>query len=274
VEDVDAPRPVRLDQLSARRRGLAQRGQHAARVPADPSTVRGRAGVEGHPHVAQRTSKSRRVVAGSPRGSVAAVSHDELLESVWASVPAGAEPEHFAERRDWLLARVGPGERVLDLGCGEGQFTAALAAAGAHPLGVDVVAEPLRRARERHPELHFRHEPLDGPLVFGDGTFDVVWAGEVIEHVVDVAGWLSEVRRVLPSGGRLLLTTPDHPPELLARLAADPAAFAEHFDPRSDHVRFFNARSLGEVVEDLGFEAVDLAADGRTLWLQAVRARW
>lgn len=202
------------------------------------------------------------------------MSHAELLESVWASMPDDAVPERFAERRDWLLARVHAGERVLDLGCGTGEFTAALAAAGTHPVGADVVAEPLRRARERHPALVFRHEPLEGPLVFDDGAFDVVWAGEVVEHVVDVAGWLSEVRRVLPSGGRLLLTTPDHPPALLERLAAEPAAFAAHFEPRADHVRFFNAYSLREVVEDLGFEAVAVVADGRTLWLEATRGRW
>ncbi|MEZ5120413.1 MAG: class I SAM-dependent methyltransferase [Solirubrobacterales bacterium] len=202
------------------------------------------------------------------------MSHAELLEAVWAAVPEDAEPERFAQRRDWLLARVRPGERVLDLGCGAGEFSAALAAAGAHPLGADVVAEPLRRARARHPALTFRAVALDGALAFDDGAFDVVWAGELIEHVVDVAGWLSEVRRVLPSGGRLLLTTPDHPPALLTRLAADPAAFAAHFEPRGDHVRFFNARSLREVVEDLGFERVAVEADGRTLWLEGVRARW
>lgn len=202
------------------------------------------------------------------------MSHAELLEAVWASVPEDAEPERFAERRGWLLARVRAGERVLDLGCGAGEFTAALAAAAAHPVGADVVAEPLRRARARHPALTFRAVALDGALAFDDAAFDVVWAGEVIEHVVDVTGWLSEVRRVLPSGGRLLLTTPDHPPALLERLAADPAAFAAHFEPRGDHVRFFNARSLREVVEDLGFEAVDVHADGQTLWLQATRGRW
>jgi ubiquinone/menaquinone biosynthesis C-methylase UbiE len=202
------------------------------------------------------------------------MSHAELLEAIWESVPIGAEPERFAVRRDWLLGRVNPGERVLDLGCGEGHFTAALDAHGAHPIAVDVVAEPLRRARERHPGLDFRLGGLDEPLVLDDGAVDVVWAGELIEHVVDVAGWLSEVRRVLPSGGRLLLSTPDHPPALLRRLAEDPAAFDEHFDPRTDHVRFFSARTLAELLDDLGFEPVEVVSDGQTLFAEAVRARF
>jgi cyclopropane fatty-acyl-phospholipid synthase-like methyltransferase len=202
------------------------------------------------------------------------VSHAELLEAVWEQVPEGAEPERFALRRDWLLARVTPGERVLDLGCGEGAFSAALLAHGAHPVAVEVVAEPVRRARARFPDLDVRLAALDGPLVLDDGSFDVVWAGETIEHVADVVGWLSEVRRVLPSGGRLLLTTPDHPPALLHALADDPAAFAQHFSPHADHLRFFNARSLSELLDDLGFEAIEVVADGETLFAQASRARY
>lgn len=199
------------------------------------------------------------------------MSHAELLDAVWESVPMGAEPERFALRRDWLLERVRPGERVLDIGCGEGRFTAALHEHGAHPIGVDVVDEPLRRARERHPELDFRHWELDGRLVLDDGAVDVVWAGELVEHLVDPVGWLGEVRRVLPSGGRLLLSTPDHPPELLHALADDPEAFAAHFNPRADHLRFFSARTLGELVADLGFDSVEVAGDGETLLLEAVR---
>src|SRR4051794_7579029 len=114
------------------------------------------------------------------------MSHTEILEAIWDSVPVGAEPERFAVRRSWLLERVARGDRVLDVGCGEGHFTAALHEHGAHPIGVDVVAEPLRRARDRHPALDFRLGTLEGPLVLDDGAVDVVWAGEVIEHVVDV----------------------------------------------------------------------------------------
>ena len=44
--------------------------------------------------------------------------------------------------------------------------------------------------------------PATGRGSLEDVSFDAVWAGEVIEHVVDTAAWLSEVRRVLRSGGR------------------------------------------------------------------------
>lgn len=202
------------------------------------------------------------------------MSHAELLEAIWESVPPGAEPERFALRRDWLLERVRPGQRVLDLGCGEGLFTAALQAHGAHAVGIDVVQEPLRRGRARDAGLDLRLAALDAPLALDDGSFDVVWAGELVEHLVDVVGWLSEVRRVLPSGGRLLLTTPDHPSRLVRALADDPEAFDAHFDPRADHLRFFTQRTLATLMDDLNFTPATIASDGETLFLEAVRARF
>ena len=66
VEDVDAPRAVGLDDLVARRRGLAQRVEQAADVAADPARVGRRAGVERDPH-RDPVAASRPRAAGSPR---------------------------------------------------------------------------------------------------------------------------------------------------------------------------------------------------------------
>jgi 2-polyprenyl-6-hydroxyphenyl methylase/3-demethylubiquinone-9 3-methyltransferase len=86
----------------------------------------------------------------------------------------------------------------------------------------------------------------------------VAWAGEVLEHVVDLAPWLSEVRRALRPGGELLLSTPHHGPGTLLRLTLSRRRFAEHFEPRSDHVRFFSPATLRELLEDLGFDVLEL----------------
>jgi 2-polyprenyl-3-methyl-5-hydroxy-6-metoxy-1,4-benzoquinol methylase len=58
-------------------------------------------------------------------------------ESLWQGLPEGLEPSDFELRRRFLLDRVRPGERVLDVGCGEGRFTAELVRAGASAVGVD-----------------------------------------------------------------------------------------------------------------------------------------
>ena len=158
-------------------------------------------------------------------------------ERLWAGTPEGLEPSDFELRRRFLIAHVGVGDRVLDVGCGEGAFTAELARAGAHPIGIEVTDEPLRRARALHPELELRAVRAHGPWELQDASFDVVWAGEVIEHVLDTSAWLSEVRRVLRSGGKLLASTPDHGPLTLLGLALSPRAFAKSFVRSSRKLR-------------------------------------
>ncbi|HVS29242.1 MAG TPA: methyltransferase domain-containing protein, partial [Solirubrobacteraceae bacterium] len=191
-----------------------------------------------------------------------------------------AEPPDAALRREYLLANVGAGESVVDLGCGAGDFTAALARAGVRATGIDVAEAALRHARERHAglELDFALAPVDGPLPLGDASVDVVWASEVIEHVADTARWLSEVRRVLRPGGRLLLTTPYHGRVRNVWVAL--TGFEAHYDPRSDHLRFYTRSSLQALLEDFGFGELRLRAAGgppllrRLLLASAVRGRW
>ena len=200
-------------------------------------------------------------------------------EDLWRSLPAGLEPENLELRRSFLLSAVASGERVLDVGCGEGVFAAALLDAGARVTAADVAQEPLRRARAARPGLEtvLLESESDWPLP--DSAFDVVWAGEVIEHVADIAGWLSELRRVLRSGGRLMLSTPSLGRAQLLQAALSRASFAARFDPRSDHLRHFSRATLSALISDFGFERIDVRAAGprgagRVLLASAVRSRF
>jgi 2-polyprenyl-3-methyl-5-hydroxy-6-metoxy-1,4-benzoquinol methylase len=186
---------------------------------------------------------------------------EDWREAVWRAVPAGAEPERFAARRAFLLERVSAGERVLDLGCGDGTFAALLLRAGCRVVMADVAAAGLRRARERAPEAAAVELVEGEALPFEEDAFDVVWAGEVLEHVADVVGLLADVRRVLRWRGRLLVTTPWH-----GRLVVAPDT---HFDPRADHLRFFTAATLRAVLAGAGFAEVDLRAVGGPPLLRA-----
>jgi 2-polyprenyl-3-methyl-5-hydroxy-6-metoxy-1,4-benzoquinol methylase len=204
----------------------------------------------------------------------------DYREALWESVPEGLDPPAMQPRRAFLLEHVGSGERVLDVGCGEGRFAAELARAGAEVVGIDVAAEPLRRARALHPELDLRLVRAEAAWPLRDASFDVVWAGEVIEHIADTAGWLSEVRRVLRPGGALLLSTPDHGRLRMLLWALAPRTFEAHFDPRTDHLRFYTRRALTELLEDFGFSDVAVRSAGgppgarRRLLARAVRSRW
>lgn len=197
----------------------------------------------------------------------------EQHDAIWAALPEGLEPEGFPWRRDFLLGEVEAGQQVLDVGCGEGWFSEALREVDAEPVAVDVAAEALRRAERRVPGLVTRLWRHDEPLPLEDGAVDVVWAGEVIEHVADVAPWLSELRRVLRPRGALLLTTPHVGRAALLSAALSKHRFAERFEPRSDHLHFFAPSTLRPLLVDLGFdEPRTELAGGRPLARQTILA--
>ena len=197
----------------------------------------------------------------------------EWREAVWAAVPEGAVPERFEERRDWLLGFVSPGDRVLDLGCGEGSFAAALAGAGAQVTMADVASGALERARQAAPAAEAVLLAEDEPLPFAADAFDVAWCGETLEHVADATGLATELRRVLRPGGTLLVATPNQPRLGVALEALAGRPLEERLDPRADHLRFFTPRTLRELLEDAGFERVSVQAwDGPPGFRRRLRA--
>lgn len=190
-------------------------------------------------------------------------------DAVWEGVPELGTPPHAALRERFLLERLqrerertGRPPRVLDAGCGEGWFAAALARAGAEVVALDAAAEAVRRTLARHPGLDARVADCEAGLPLADASFDAVWAGETIEHVADTAGCLSELRRVLRSGGSLLLSTPGHGPLTRLRLGLARGAFEARFDPRADHLRFYTRRSLYDLLADFRFEDVEVLGAG------------
>jgi SAM-dependent methyltransferase len=179
----------------------------------------------------------------------------DYFEELWQSLPPELHPPDFDRRLAFLRAAVDAGDRALDLGCGDGRFTGELARAGAAVVGVDVAQAALDRARAREPDLDFRLAPIDGPLPLEDNAFDLVWASEVIEHVADTARWLSEIRRVLGSRGRLLLTTPSH-----GRLRVALGGVERFSEPLGDHLHLYTKSSLRVLLEEFGFGELEVRA--------------
>jgi SAM-dependent methyltransferase len=181
----------------------------------------------------------------------------DFYEDLWGRLPEDLDPPDFDLRLGHLRSGVRAGDRVLDLGCGDGRFTAELARIGAVPVGVDIAEAALERARAGHPDLDFRLAPIDGPLPFNDVSFDVVWTSEVVEHVADTARWLSEVRRVLVPHGRLVLTTPSH-----GRLRVALSGIEAFSDPLGDHLHLYTRASLTALLAEFGFDEISVRTAG------------
>lgn len=105
---------------------------------------------------------------------------------------------------------VGPGDLVVDLACGTGDFCELVEARGARVIGVDFALQMLRQGRTRG---------LGHPVVQGDGEWlpfetasvDVVTCGFALRNFVSLKGVLAEVARILKPGGRVALIDVDRP---------------------------------------------------------------
>jgi 2-polyprenyl-6-hydroxyphenyl methylase/3-demethylubiquinone-9 3-methyltransferase len=131
--------------------------------------------------------------------------YDDLAGEWWR--PGGAfELLHWlAEARAALVPPAGrPGAVLVDAGCGGGLLAPHVRTLGYRHVGVDLRRSGLEQSRARGVV------PLTGDvtaLPLADGCADVVVAGEILEHVTDLAGTVAELCRVLRPGGLLVVDT-------------------------------------------------------------------
>ncbi|MHB8393886.1 MAG: class I SAM-dependent methyltransferase [Candidatus Dormibacteria bacterium] len=184
-------------------------------------------------------------------------------------------PERFDDRIDRCVRtveRVDPRD-ILDVGCGDGFFLLRVRNVLSHEVGcsgLDADAQSVAKAQAHG--IDCRVGLADQTLPFQDSSFDLVFAGEIIEHVADTDRMLEEVSRVLRPGGYLLLTTPN----LLAWynrilcVAGVTPMYVEHsyrasygpswslrrqVGPAVGHLRIFTYTALRMVLAQNGFEA-------------------
>lgn len=99
---------------------------------------------------------------------------------------------------------------LLDAGCGSGLFSHMAISTGAQVVGVDAAPGLLSVARERNPQHNFLEEDLES-LPFSSGTFDIVAGFNSFQYAGNFTNALSEAKRVLKTGGRLVIGIWDKP---------------------------------------------------------------
>src|SRR4029079_1810769 len=148
--------------------------------------------------------------------------------------------------------------RILDVGCGTGANLLMLSKFG-DAEGVDLSEDALAFCRERG--LENVKLGAAEKLPYDDGTFDLVTALDVVEHLDDDLGGLSEMRRVLRPGGRVLLVVPTF--MFLWGLQ----------DDVSNHRRRYRMPELRSVLEQAGFEVERTTYANITFFLPILLAR-
>jgi 2-polyprenyl-6-hydroxyphenyl methylase/3-demethylubiquinone-9 3-methyltransferase len=170
--------------------------------------------------------------------------------------------------RALLGAHVRPGDRCLDIGCGDGSTSGPwLLQRGCDYLGVDVSGTAVAHATAAGLRAMLVDDAASLP--FGDGEFDVALAIEVLEHLFSPHLAAAEALRVLRPGGVLIVTVPN---VSYWRRRLDLAVLGR-WNPfgddrsveqpwRDPHIRFFNPGSLRRMLQGAGFAAVRVEGQG------------
>ena len=144
---------------------------------------------------------------------------------------------------DWLAAQ--PGERILDAGCGAGQLTSEIAAAGASVLGIDAAPSMVAQARQNFPKLDFALADLT--TFHTDKPFDAVFSNAVLHWVRPPQEAANRLAAALRLGGRLVVEFGGH-----GNVARIQNALGEHRAPWF----FPSIAEYGAILEAAGLEPV------------------
>jgi 2-polyprenyl-6-hydroxyphenyl methylase/3-demethylubiquinone-9 3-methyltransferase len=165
-------------------------------------------------------------------------------------------------RIGWIARRLPPAPlRILDVGCGGGIASEALARLGHDVLGLDAAPAAVAAARA--------HAPPDGPtyrlgtveaLAAEGARFDAITALEVIEHVPDQAAFLQVLGQMLAPGGRLFVSTLNRTPASYA-VAILGAEYVARLLPVGTHDwrRFPSPGELAAALRAAGLRPADMA---------------
>ena len=161
------------------------------------------------------------------------------------------------ETIDFDRLNIRPGDRLLDLGCGEGRHSiSAYLLADADIVGLDLGMQDLQTARSRLRDFSVDTNKAGycafirgtgHTLPFADNSFDHVICSEVLEHIPEYASFLQEIHRVLKPGGLFAVSVPRFFPEWVCWKLSDAYHAME-----GGHVRIFRATQLKQRIQSMG----------------------
>lgn len=177
---------------------------------------------------------------------------------------------------EWLTVQAG--ERILDLGCGDGQLTLRLSATGAQVQGVDASPQMVEAARARGATADVA--PAES-LPYADQTFDAVFSNAALHWVRGQDAMMTEVHRVLRPGGRFVAEMGGHGNIAAIRLGLIAVLERHGRGDLENEVNYYpTPEAYTRRLERAGFRVERMAliprptpleADGMTEWLRTFR---
>lgn len=191
----------------------------------------------------------------------------DALAARWWDTNGESRPLHDLNpaRLNYIAERVALKDaRVLDVGCGGGILSEALARAGAIVTGIDLAPRVLEVARlhlhESGLRVEYREIAVEALVAHMPGSFDAVTCMELLEHVPDPGSVIHACAALLKPGGRLFLSTLNRTP-LAFGAAIAAAEYALNLLPRGTHhyAQFIRPSELAAALRDNGLVLEDLS---------------
>lgn len=169
-------------------------------------------------------------------------------------------------RGNYLRQNIGSGKNILDIGCRDGVLTATYAD-GNNVTGLDIDEDALKRASTKL-GIKTIHADLNNEWGVEDGSFDVVVAGEVLEHLYYPNRVISKVKRAMKSDGLFVGSVPN---AFSLRNRLRLLFAAKRNTPLADptHINHFSRRELENILKD-NFVHVSVEPLGRFPWLDHI----
>lgn len=166
-------------------------------------------------------------------------------------------------------------KNILDIGCYDGTFLSLIKNRNNNFFGIEASDWGAEKSREKEIEVsqYFFDDKTGFP--FEDGFFDLVVAGEIIEHIYDTDFFLEEIRRVLKPGGHLIISTPNIASlgrRIFLLFGVNPIIELSPNEPESSgHIRYFTFKTFKKILEKHGFkiiasrsDSVNFSSNGKT----------
>ena len=191
----------------------------------------------------------------------------DKLAARWWDPDGESRPLHDLNpvRLNYVAQRIDlKGARVLDVGCGGGILSEALARAGAGVTGIDLAPRVLEVARlhlhESGQRVDYREISVEALAQEAAGSFDAVTCMEMLEHVPDPASVVAACATLLKPGGQMFLSTLNRTP-LAFGTAIVGAEYALNLLPRGTHhyAQFIRPSELASALRAAGLELTDLS---------------
>ena len=136
----------------------------------------------------------------------------ELYDKGWSKeLAAGKEQRGNLRTNLEFINKVNllkPEDKILEIGCGIGTIVNKLNTQGYNIIGTDISNEAIAYGLEKYGEINLQVQPAEN-LPFADKSFDIVLSFDLFEHIAEIDKHVSEVFRVLRSGGYYLFQTPN-----------------------------------------------------------------